>query len=281
MSLIDLHTHTNESDGTFTPAELVAAAGRAALRSFAITDHDTFAGYLQAREPAIRAGLDLICGIEVSSRYGRQAIHILGYFLRHPPPDDFVAWLRTLAAERENRNRELANRLAKLGVDVTVEEAQSLGRSITGRVHFARVMMQKGYARSIQDAFNRYIGDAAPAYVEANDPPVEVVLQRLATAGALPVVAHLGRYRIHPAEQEESFVAFMKDAGLGGVEAIHTDHDETAVARYAGLAAKYDLLLSGGSDYHGEAKPGVRLGYGNFGKIPIPDSWLDRMRERS
>ena len=276
--MIDLHTHTNESDGTRAPSELIQVAKQAGLQSLAITDHDTFAGYLQAREAASQQGVDLIRGIEVSTKHGKKSIHILGYFFRNDPPDSFLKWLESLVAEREERNRLLSNQLRTLGVDVTLEEAQALGRTVTGRVHFARVMVQKGYVRSIQAAFDRYLADNAPAYVEANDPPSETAVEKLRSAGAFPVVAHLGRYGMAP-EKEEDFLSRLRNAGLGGLEVIHTDHAAEDVTRYATLAAKYSLLPSGGSDYHGEAKPGVRLGFGDYGKIPIPPQWLARMRE--
>lgn len=276
--MIDLHTHTNESDGTHAPSELIQVAKLAGLQSLAITDHDTFAGYLQAREAASQQGIDLIRGIEVSTKHDKKSVHILGYFFRNAPPDSFLEWLRSLAAEREERNRLLSGRLRTLGVDVTLEEAQTLGRTVTGRVHFARVMVQKGYVRSIQEAFNRYLADNAPAYVEANDPPSEIAVEKLRSAGAFPVVAHLGRYGMAP-EKEENFLLLLRNAGLGGIEVIHTDHAAEDVTHYATLAAKYSLVPSGGSDYHGEAKPGVRLGFGDHGKIPIPPQWLSRMRE--
>ncbi len=276
--MIDLHTHTNESDGTRAPAELIRIAKEAGLASLAITDHDTFLGYLQAREAAAQQGIDLIRGIEVSTKYGRKSVHILGYFFGEAPPDSFLEWLSSLATERQARNRLLSERLQTLGVNVTLDEAQALGRTVTGRVHFARVIVQKGYVRSIQEAFDRYLADNAPAYVEPNDPPSEVAVEKLRAAGAFPVVAHLGRYGMAP-DKEESFLSLLRTAGLGGIEVIHTDHAAEDVTRYAALAAKYSLLPSGGSDYHGEAKPGVRLGFGDYGRIPIPPQWLARMRE--
>ncbi len=273
--MIDLHTHTNESDGSYTPEELIRAATAAGLQSLAITDHDTFNGYSKAREFAERAGLDLIRGIELSTRDGKRPIHLLGYFLGPEPDAEFLSWLTGLGGRRQARNILLAERLERLGVPVQVEEANQLGRSVTGRVHFAYVMIRKGYVQSIQEAFRRYLGEDAPGYVEVDDPPVEEAIARLRRSGGFPVIAHPGRYRL---ADDLAFLQRMAAADLGGVEAVHSDHGVREMQRYESLAAKLDLLTTGGSDFHGDVKPGVRLGYGDNGKAQIPPQWLDRMR---
>lgn len=275
--MIDLHTHTNESDGSFTPSELIEAAARAGLRALAITDHDTFAGYRAAQKPALDAEIDLICGIEVSSKDGAMPVHILGYFLHSAPPDSFQGWLDSQIARRKERNIRLAAKLAELGINATLEEAEALGRTVTGRVHFARALVRKGYASSIQNAFERYLGEKAPGYVEANDPSIDEVLTRLRNAGAISSLAHPVRYGIREPIAEEQFIRRLIDAGLQALEVIHTDQNDQDVNRYSALAAKYGLLATGGSDFHGTAKPGVRLGYGSGGQREIPDEWLERM----
>jgi predicted metal-dependent phosphoesterase TrpH len=275
--LLDLHTHTNESDGSFAPAQLVTAAASAGVRALAITDHDTFEGYLAARSAARDLGLDLICGIELSTRFQGRPIHLLGYFLHTAPTLDFSKWLRELAERRRERNRRLAERLTEVGAPVAVEEAEAIGRTITGRVHFARILQAKGYATSIQDAFRRYIGEGAPAYVEVEDPPVADAIAQVRRANGFPVIAHPGRYRMQPAD-EEQFLNRAAAAGLGGLEAIHSDHDPGQTARYRELAARMGLTVTGGSDFHGDAKPLVRLGHGDQGRLPIPLDWLDALR---
>jgi hypothetical protein len=278
VPLLDLHTHTNESDGSFSPAQLVAAATSSGVRALAITDHDTFEGYLAARGAARDAGVDLICGIELSTRYRGRPIHLLGYFLRTAPTLDFSKWLRELAERRRDRNRRLAKRLTEVGAPVTVEEAEAIGRTITGRVHFARILQAKGYATSIQDAFRRYIGEGAPAYVEVEDPAVVDAIAQVRRANGFPVIAHPGRYRMGPAD-EEAFLNQAASAGLGGIEAIHSDHDPAQTARYRELANRLGLAATGGSDFHGDAKPYVRLGHGDQGRLPIPLDWLDTLRD--
>ncbi len=275
--MIDLHTHTNESDGSFSPQELVEAAVQAGLRSIAITDHDTFSGYDAAVPFAQAAGIDLVRGIEVSSRHHRKSIHILGYFLHSAPPDWLINWLKEQLQRRKKRNIELAHRLVELGMDIRLEEAEAIGRTVTGRVHFAQLLIQKRYASSIQDAFDRFLGENAVAFVDMDDPATEDVVGRLRKAGAVASVAHLIRYHFTHA-QEEVFLQKLQEAGLNAIEVIHTDHSPEDIARYSALAVKYGLMATGGSDFHGRIKPGVRLGYGNQGKTVIPSEWLNRLR---
>ena len=140
--MIDLHSHTDESDGTFTPAELVAEARRVGLSALAITDHDTMRGYEMARPHAATAGLELICGIELSTRFGGTSIHLLGYFPCEAPSEGFKLWLNFLLESRRDRNRRLIDRLHQLDVDITLKEVEARGRSLTGRPHFARILVE-------------------------------------------------------------------------------------------------------------------------------------------
>lgn len=286
--MIDLHTHTNESDGSLTPAELVDAARNAGLRAIAITDHDTFAGYDLAQRagagydlaqrPGNHDGIDLIRGIEVSTRDGSKSIHVLGYFLDGDPAPEFQDWLTAMLSKRAERNRRLAARLRELGIAIEVEEVEALGRTVTGRVHFARVLMRKKYIRSIQEGFQRYLGETAPAYIEIDDPPSAEAIARLRAAGGLPVIAHTARYEMQDPARETTFLRRLTDAGLAGIEVIHTDHEAHDIARYDRLATELGLFRTGGSDFHGDVKPHVKLGYGNYGRTPIPPEWLDAMR---
>jgi predicted metal-dependent phosphoesterase TrpH len=269
--LIDLHTHTNESDGSLAPGDLIGAATTAGLRHLAITDHDTFAGYERAREPARQAGIELIRGIELSTRDNGRPIHLLAYFPAELRGDGFTQWLGELARNRTERNERLAARLAELERPVSVAEAEALGRSITGRVHFARVMLRKGYVKSIPEAFRRYLGEDAPGYVEVDDPPVAEAIERVRRAGGLPVIAHPGRYQL---ANDQAFLKSLMTAGLGGVEAVHSDHDPFHAARYQKLAEDLGLIATGGSDFHGDVKPGIRLGHGDCGRMPIPETWI-------
>jgi 3',5'-nucleoside bisphosphate phosphatase len=281
--VIDLHSHTNESDGTFTPLELVELAKERGVEALAISDHDTFAGYDQALPEARSRGLDLVCGIELSTRAPgagakARAIHLLAYFLRQPPPGEFRAWLAELIEGRRDRNRRLIASLRKKGVEIELAEVERLGRTLTGRPHFARVLIDKGYVASYEEAFRRYLGETAPTFVERHAPPVPVAIQRVLNAGGLPVLAHPIRLGIRDPNAEESFIGELRDAGLRGIEVFHSDHRQADMERYSGIARKYNLLVTGGSDFHGDAKPQISLGTGYHGNLNIPISVLNDLR---
>lgn len=279
---IDLHAHTNESDGSLTPEELVELAKRNDLDALAITDHDTFLGYEKAAAPARAAGLDLVAGIELNSKLevesGRQrSMHLLAYFPVEGPPPEFLSWLEDERKKRQDRNRRLAETLAARGVDVTLSEVEARGRSLAGRVHFARILVEKGYASDTEDAFRRFLGEDAPTYVRRESKTAEEVIGIVARAGGVPVVAHPVRLSI-PREREPEVFSRLKRAGLMGLEIYHSEHAPAVQAHYRQLAEELDLLPTGGSDFHGTVKPDVALGTGVNGNVRVPAEFLDRMR---
>ena len=281
--MIDLHTHTNESDGSCTPLELVDRALAIGLEALAISDHDTFAGYDQAVEPARAYGLDLVCAIELSTRLDsnpikRETVHLLGYFLHQAPLADFRQWLGELQASRRERNVRLVEKLQSLGVDIELNEVQRLGRTLTGRPHFARVLIRKGYASSFEEAFRRYLGETSPGYVEREAPDVAIGIQRIVSGGGLPVLAHPIRLGLRNPAAEEALIGKLRDAGLRGIEVYHSDQSEADQIRYREIARKFALAVSGGSDFHGDVKPNVALGSGVGSRLNIPKSVLDELR---
>jgi predicted metal-dependent phosphoesterase TrpH len=282
--VIDLHSHTNESDGTFTPLELVELATKLKLEALAISDHDTFAGFDQALPIAQSRGLDLVCGIELSTRVPGskvRTVHLRAYFLHQPPPADFRAWLGELIEGRRDRNRRLIASLQAQGVDIQLAEVEKLGRTLTGRPHFARLLIQKGYVSGYDEAFRRYLGETAPTYVERFAPYVVDAIRRVVEAGGLPVLAHPIRLGFRADDAEEKFIGDLRERGLHGIEVFHSDHGPTDVERYAGIARKYNLAVSGGSDFHGDVKPQISLGTGHNGNLRIPKSVLDNLRSVS
>jgi predicted metal-dependent phosphoesterase TrpH len=281
--LIDLHSHTNESDGSCTPAQLVEEAVRAGVTTLGVTDHDTFAGYDQAAAPARAYGLDLVCGIELSARLDgdglrRGTVHLLGYFLHQPPAVEFREWLGELQAARRERNVRLIAKLQSLGLEIELAEVERIGRTLTGRPHFARVLIQKGYAANWEEAFRKYLGESSPGFVEREAPDVPTGIQQIISGGGLPVLAHPVRLGIRNPATEESLIGKLRDAGLRGIEVYHSDHSDSDRARYWEIAGKFALAVTGGSDFHGDVKPGVALGTGVSGSLNIPKSILDDLR---
>ncbi len=275
--MIDLHSHTTESDGSLTPEQLVAEAGRVGLEALAITDHDTFAGFDQAQPHASRAGLELVCGIELATRFRDRSVHLLGYFLHHPPTPRFREWIGELQKERIKRNQELIDKLRAAGMPITLDELALRGRKLLARPHFAALMVAKGYVRSSEEAFAKYLDESGACYVPLQSSPFEEAVAQIRAGGGLAVLPHPNRIRA-TCDELANFVAQMRAAGLGGIEVYHSDHSPRQVECYSSLARKLDLKISGGSDFHGTPKPRVALGTGIAGNLHIPYNILEALR---
>ncbi len=247
---IDLHSHTTESDGTYTPEEIVELAVSGGLDALAITDHDTFSGFEKALPFAEKAGLDLVRGIELNSRlnlsgsYEYRHLHLLGYFPSKPPSKEFVDWLEGERQDRRNRNRKLASALQEQGIQVTLEEVEARGKSLAGRAHFAQLLIEKGYVRNFEEAFRRFLGENAPSYVERQSQTTEQAISRVSAAGGVPVVAHPVRLSLSR-EAERVELTRLKSAGLLGLEVYHSDQGPELQAHYRQLAEELDLLPYG------------------------------------
>ena len=274
--LIDLHAHTFESDGTFSPRELVDEARAIGLEALAVTDHDTFQGYDAALPVAQETGFDLVCGIELSTKLNGKSVHLLGYFPVSPPNAEFRGWISGLLASRNDRNIRMADRLQSLGVDITLEEVKAKGRSLTGRPHFARVLVEKGYASTMQQAFDEYLDESAKGYVERDEADFGDSVRRIVAAGGVPSVAHPVRLVKFPLEET---IAEMRDLGLLAMEVFHSDHKPANVEEYKVLARRYGLAMTGGSDFHGANKPGIQLGTGAGKNLNVPLDLLTTLRK--
>lgn len=274
--MIDLHSHTTASDGTFSPAQLVDEARRVGVRTLGITDHDTFAGYDQALPLARDAGLHLVCGIELSTKLHAHSVHLLGYFLndQHPGAAGFRAWIRDLQESRRERNVRLVARLRELGLEITMEEAEARGGGMTGRPHFARLLMEKGYVSNMQQAFDEYLDESAKGYVTRREPQFAEAAGRIRQAGGIASLAHPIRLR----EDVAGALPGLCADGLTAIEAYHSDHSPAETQLYLQLAADHGLLVTGGSDFHGDAKPEIQLGTGRGSNLRIPEDLVDQMR---
>ena len=279
--MIDLHTHTTESDGSYTPEQLVETAVAAGLEALGITDHDTFAGYQKAQERAKVVGLDLVCGVEVSTTHRGRSVHLLGYFLDGPPGDEIQRQLADMRRSRSERNHRLIERLQALGFAITLDEVRALGRGMSGRPHFAQVMVRKGYVSTTQEAFDLYLGEEGRAHIERRSIPLMEAIRLIGVAGGLAILAHPVRLRRKSSgfDADEALIAECAANGLMGIEAYHSDHSPDDVLRYRTLAAQLGLVVSGGSDFHGAAKPDVTLGSGRNENVMVPRAVLDRLRK--
>jgi hypothetical protein len=276
--VIDLHSHTNKSDGTFTPRELVAEALRVGLTALSITDHDTFTGYDDAVPFAKQAGLELICGIELSTRYQAGTVHLLGYFPHTPPSQELRHWLESVLEDRRDRNRRLIAKLQSLGIHITLEEVEAEGRTLTARPHFARVLVDKGYAKDMQAAFDEYLDESARGFVQRREVPIEEALERILRSGGVPSLAHPVRVAKNNWDRLAEYVDDLAGLGLRAIEVYHSEHSPENVSYYASLAARFGLGVTGGSDFHGANKADIQLGTGKRNNLAVPDELLENLK---
>ncbi|RYJ04821.1 MAG: PHP domain-containing protein [Actinomycetales bacterium] len=252
---IDLHTHSNRSDGTDTPAQLVRNAQEVArLDVVALTDHDATTGWDEAAAEAERIGIRLVRGIEISTTFHGESVHLLGYEL-DPADAALTAELDRVLGGRDDRLPRVLEKLAEHGMPVTLEEvaAQSGNAAASGRPHIADAMVAKGYIKDRDEAFNGWLNTNGRAYVERYSAPLERAIELVRAAGGRTVVAHpwsRGSDRVLTPEVFER----LKSVGLNGIEADHNDHSAATRAALRGVAADLDLVVTGSSDYHGTGK---------------------------
>lgn len=267
FSKVDLHIHSNHSDGRFSPQKIVSIAAVRRLRTISITDHDNFSGVKKALRLCKAYDVEVIPGIELSVQKDDRDIHLLGYYI-DIENTRFSSYLAFFREERSKRAERIIEKLAKLRVYIGFDDVlQRANGAPIGRVHIADVIVKKGYVTNIQEAFQYYIGDTAPASVSKVKISPEEGIQLIANAGGLSFIAHPG-LDITPAEIVE-----LREAGLNGIETIHPRHSQSQQVYYHKLAEKYNLLESGGSDCHGD-----RFGESMIGKLNVPYEFVSKMK---
>ena len=275
MQKIDLHVHTTASDGTVSPADAVALAKELGLAAIAITDHDTASGYAEAAKAGQALGVEVVPGIEISTKYGR-AVHILGYYI-DPEAGSLAAVSDWLVQDRDERNRKIAELMAADGLPVSYEDMHRRFGAVIGRPHFARLLVELGLANSVQDAFDRYVEKGQKYYVSRTILPIERAIEIILRAGGIPVLAHPFQYRLDDSGLRELIEHCMAH-GLRGMECRYSGYSGEQSGYLTRLAEEYGLIQTGGSDFHGEAKPHIRLGSG-MGSLDVPYEYLQRLKE--
>ncbi|HLJ86178.1 MAG TPA: PHP domain-containing protein [Candidatus Angelobacter sp.] len=273
--MIDLHTHTTSSDGTLSSGELLHLAIRTGVQALAITDHDTFSGYDQAK--AQNPDLELVCGIELSTKYQDKTVHLLGYFVHGEPTAAFREWIAYLQANRHERNKKLVAKLQSAGMNITFEEVSQRGGSLPGRPHFAALLVEKGIAASIQEAFDLYLDEQGSCYVPREEPSFQEAVKQMAAGGGISSLAHPVRISRNLQVVQEH-VAEMQALGLRAIEVYHSDHSAEEMSFYLSLAGRYALGITGGSDFHGDNKPTIALGTGKNRNLNIERSVLENLQ---
>jgi len=270
MNQIDLHTHTCRSDGSKTPAELIDYAIEKGLSIIAITDHDTVDGLDEALEYAKDKPITVIPGVELSTEYQGQDIHVVGLNIDYKK-EGFKDYLNDFVESRDLRNVKMCKLLTDAGFPMTYEDLKNeYPGSVITRAHYARYMLKMGYTSYIKEAFERYIGDNSPYFVPREKITTTQGVELIIQAGGIPVLAHPLLYHMSW-DRIQKLTDILKPAGLMAVEAIYTTNTGSDERETREFAAKNGLLLSGGSDYHGDAKPRTDLGNG-FGNLFVPDS---------
>lgn len=282
MKAIDLHTHTARSDGSYTPVELVDYAIKKDLAAVAVTDHDSIEGLDEAISHAAdltEKGLpsvEVIPGIEFSTKYDKQDVHIVGLYISYDSAG-FQQALDDFVYSRISRNRKMCRNLQDAGIDISYEKLQAMyPDAVITRAHYASFLCEYGYVRNRQDAFAKYLGDHTKYFVPREKVTPAQAVKLILQAGGVPILAHPPLYHMGN-ERLDTLVSSLKAEGLMGIEAFYstyTNQDERDMLR---LAKKYDLLLSGGSDFHGANKPGLDLGCG-YGKLFVPEDLLTRIK---
>lgn len=278
MNRIDLHTHSNYSDGTTPPEQLVHLASEAGLAAIALTDHDNTNGLARALSAAADCRIEVIPGIEFSTEYLGHDIHILGLEFDWENPG-FQEEIEAFRQERTNRNRRMIRRMADDGIDISFEQmAQAFGDGVWTRAHFGRYLMDHGYVRTIQEAFESLIGENGKYFVPRRKITPFDAVRLIRRFSGIPVLAHPFQYPLSP-EELTALVSGLKDAGMIGIEAWYSLYDEEQTARLLALAEEFHLAPSGGSDFHGSNKPHIALGTGT-GHLDIPYAILDGLRKK-
>jgi predicted metal-dependent phosphoesterase TrpH len=275
--MIDLHVHSTFSDGSLTPEQLIEEARRIGLSAIALTDHDGMMGIERFLKAGQQAGIETVPGVEISVEVSSGTLHMLGYYLDR----DNITVVESLAlirGGREDRNKVILDRLNRLGAGLAWEDvAKFAGEDVVGRPHFAQAMVEKGFVKDKQDAFDRYLAKGKAAYVDRFRLSVEESVRMIRGAGGVAVLAHPSTLDLGTSALRDMLVS-LKAVGLQGVEAYYSEHSPAQTDLYLRLAAELGLLVTGGSDFHGDVNPHIKLGRG-FGQLAVPDNLLGPIRD--
>ena len=312
MNIVDLHVHSNKSDGSMSPSQLVGLAAEKGLCAFALTDHDTTEGIPEAMEAARRYNdalaqgmipalsnklpdkdaalpggrqkgmpplpLEVIPGIEFSTEYQGKDIHILGLYIDCEAPF-FKTQIQDFVDSRILRNRKMCANLQDAGIDISYEKLlEAYPGSVITRGHYARYMLDHGYVKSMPEAFEKYIGDHAKCYVPREKVTPSQAIHLILKAKGLPILAHPPLYHMGDAELD-ILVSLLAEDGLIGIEAIYSTYQPSDERQMRSLAKKYGLCISGGSDFHGATKPNLEMGNG-YGSLHVPEDILLQLKMR-
>lgn len=275
--LCDLHTHSTYSDGTLTPAQLIALASQKGLAAVALCDHNTVAGLPAFADAAEGSGVEAVPGIEFSTEYAGTELHILGLFIKPCHYERINTLLRQFLDRKEKSNRQLVQRLREAGMDLDYEQIRQKAAGSINRARIAAQMVEKGYCESVKQAFSQWLSPKRGYYIPPLRPDAYETIRLIKSMGAVAVLAHP-----FLSMEEGMLRAFLPEAvaaGLDGMEVYYSTYDEATTALAKSIAVEYGLLFSGGSDFHGENKPDIDLGSGR-GSLAVPKKVLKMLKTR-
>ena len=264
--MIDLHTHSDASDGELTPANLISHAADSGITIIALTDHDTLSGLQEAEQAAISKGIRFIPGVETEVEFEPGEFHLLGLDMKQYPSGPLEDFLEEIRRRRINRNREMISLMNAEGLNITLSELDELsGGEVTGRMHFARWLIDNNMAKDVPDCFERWLGPNCPFYVPKSLPKLDEAIGAIHAAGGKAVIAHPMSLWISWGRLEK-YIPEWKEIGLEGIEAMHSGASKRESMRLKELAARNGMFITGGSDFHGSGRPDRRLGFGSAGR---------------
>ena len=272
---IDLHVHTTASDGTVSPAGVVKLAYESGLTAIAVTDHDTVAGYEEARRAGRELGVEIVPGIEISTRWNG-AIHILGYYIDVNDPE-LTALLKWMIDVRNERNRKIVQLMAEDGIPITYEYMENRFGTAIGRPHFAEILVDLGFAKDIYDAFDHFVERGQRYYLPKQFVTIEDTIKAIRSAGGIPVLAHPFQYKKDDATLRQ-LIEYAMSLGLMGIECRYSGYTDEQQKYLSELADEYGLLKTGGSDFHGSHKARIALGSGIGGTLCVPYEYLEGLK---
>lgn len=277
MNIVDLHVHSNKSDGSFTPSALVDYAIEKGLSAFALTDHDTIDGLDEAIAAAKGRPIEVIPGIEFSTEYEGKDIHIVGLYIDYKG-ELFSKQIQAFVDSRIERNRKMCANLQTAGIDISFEAlTEAFPGAVITRAHYGKFLLDHGYVKNMPQAFDKYLGDNTPYFVPREKVTPMQAVNLILDAGGIPVLAHPTLYHMSD-RRLELLLSRLKESGLMAMECIYSTYSPAEERHMRKLAIKYDLLISGGSDFHGTTKPKLDLATG-YGSLVVPEEILLHLKE--
>ncbi len=274
--MIDLHTHSIYSDGTNTPAELVAMAEERGVRALALTDHDTVGGIPKLLVAAAESLVEAVPGIELSAECNQGTMHILGYFIDYTQPA-LLEKLEKVRSSRDERNHEILKKLNQLGYPLMWEDIeQQAGCDVVGRPHIAGALVECGHIKTKKAAFDQLLGKGRPGYVNRYHYSAKECIDMIRTAGGVSVLAHPATLHLSDT-QLRILMGELKEQGLSGIETYYAEHRPDNRKKFMAWAKELDLICTGGTDFHGRNTPDLKLGTG-FGQLRVPDEVLEQLK---